>query len=82
MDKQDILMDELAFTSHLLGTLSNNFAGLSDIRDTDLQTIANFAAMPELRQAREAAVRLRDAGRDMHPFPNSVISTVLEELGL
>lgn len=76
-------MDDLLFASHLIENFRRNLGNpLSDVRDSDLQTVAQFAAMPELQAAREAAARLRDAGKDIQPFANRVIVSALDELGL
>lgn len=76
-------MDDLLFASHLIDNIRRNAINpLSEIRDSDLQTVAQFAAMPELQAAREAATRLREAGKDIQPFANRMIVSALDELGL
>jgi hypothetical protein len=76
-------MDDLLFASSLIDTFRNvTSEPLSDVRDSDLKIISQFAAMPELRAAREAAARLREGGKDIHPFANRIIVSALDELGL
>jgi hypothetical protein len=76
-------MDDLLFAAYLIESYRENLGNpLSDVRDSDLQAVAKFAAMPELRAAREASARLREAGKDIPPFANRMIVSALDELGL